>query len=299
MSRNGRGACELRVAVHTAESIGETVGSRTCSHVIRVKGTTGTAAGCYGEVLLAGLSALLLVGACNRMLETGRVRGVTGDGNVYVLLPHDCYAFRNGVSAVAVNLSAKTVGVGVAADFLNRVGVRIVLGLYMRETVDTADDLSGILAETVEDNAERLLTNLVCLLGDTDSTLSSSEGLVTCEECEAVRLLLEEHLAEVTMAETNLAGVGNGARDTESLKTLADCSSSVSSLAAVLLDCDGSAYGVSPASVLKADRLNLLNLIVNVQAGVLGDLLRLFDGGDAIAVQNGIDLVNSSFIRFK
>ncbi len=184
-------------------------------------------------------------------------------------------------------------------DLLNRVGVRIVLGLHMGETVDTGNDLGSVLAETVEDNAERLLANLVRLLGDTDRALSSRERLVTCKECEAVRLLLEEHLAEVTVSKTDLTGVGNGARDTESLKALTDRCSSVGSLAAVLLDRDRSAYGVSPASVLKADRLNLLNLIVNVQAGVLRDLLRLFDGGDAIAVQYGIDLVNSSFVRFK
>ena len=43
------------------------------------------AAGCYGEVFLAFLYAFLLICTCYRMLETGRVGGVTGDGNVYAL----------------------------------------------------------------------------------------------------------------------------------------------------------------------------------------------------------------------
>ena len=138
--------------------------------------------------------ALLLVGTCNRVLESGRVGGVTSDGNVNAFLPHDCYALGNVVCAVAVNLSAQTGGVCLAEYFLNLAGVVIHLGLNICKAVDSGDDLCSVLAKTVQDNAERLLTNLVCLLCDTDSALSSRKGLVTCQEAEALCLFLEQHL---------------------------------------------------------------------------------------------------------
>ena len=109
MSRNGGGSCELSVAVHTSHGICHTVGCRACSHIVRMKGTACAAAGSNGEVLLACLEALLLVGACDRMLEAGRVGGVSGDGNINVLMPHDGNAFLYIVGTVAVNLCARAV----------------------------------------------------------------------------------------------------------------------------------------------------------------------------------------------
>src|SRR5699024_3391266 len=126
-----------------------TVGSGTCSHVVGMQGTACAAAGCYGEVFLAGLKALLLVGTCYRMLETGGVGGVSGDGNVYVLFPHDGNAFRNAVGAVAVYLRAKAVRVGFAEYFLYLIGVGIVLGLDISKSVDSGDDLSRVLSKSV------------------------------------------------------------------------------------------------------------------------------------------------------
>ena len=49
------------------------------------------------------------------------------------------------------------------------------LCLYVCKAVDTCDNLSSVLAETVEDYAEGLLTYLVSLSSDLDSTFSSSE----------------------------------------------------------------------------------------------------------------------------
>ena len=76
---------------------------------------------------------------------------------------------------------------------------------------------------------------LVCLLCDTDRALSSSERFVSCEEAEAVGLFLKEHLTEVTMSKTYFSLVSNGTRDTESLKTFTDRSSSVCGTAAAFL----------------------------------------------------------------
>ena len=58
--------CELRIGVHTAKCICEAIRSRTCSHVIGMQGTACTAAGSYGEVLLALLYTFLLVGTCKK-----------------------------------------------------------------------------------------------------------------------------------------------------------------------------------------------------------------------------------------
>ena len=52
----------------------------------------------------------------------------------------------------------------------------------------------------------------------------------------------------------------------EAEKTLTDSSCSVSSLTAALLDCDCCTNGVSPASILKTDRLDTLDLSIYIQS---------------------------------
>ena len=86
------------------------------------------------------------------------------------------------------------------------------------------------------------------------------------------------------MAKANLSLISNRSGDTERLKSLADGGGSVRGPAAALLDRDSGAYGISPAGIFKADGLDLLYLVIYVQSGILGDLLRLFDVRDAIAV---------------
>ena len=267
-----------------------------------MKGTAGAAAGCNGEVLLAGFESFLLVGACNRVLETSRVGGVTCDGDINVLLPHDGNAFLYIVSAVAANLctrAGRILGVAGLGENLQLAGEVIKLSLNIGEAVDTGDDLGSILAEAVQDNTKRLRANLVCLISDTDCTLSCSEGLVASQECEALGVLFQEHLAEVAMAKTYLTAVSNGTGDAEGLKAFADCGSSLVSLAAVLLDSDGSAYGVCPLRVLEADRLNALYQMINVQTSSLCDGLAFLNGGNTILAQGGKNLGLSSLIRFK
>ena len=58
------------------------------------------AAAAIGE----GLQAFCIPGS---VADTRKVGRVTGDGNIYVLFPHDCNTFRNGVCTIAVNLCAK------------------------------------------------------------------------------------------------------------------------------------------------------------------------------------------------
>ena len=70
VGRHGGGTGKLSVGMHTAHGIGHAVGSGAGCHVVGMQGTARAAAGGHGEVLLALLDALLLVGAGNGMLET-------------------------------------------------------------------------------------------------------------------------------------------------------------------------------------------------------------------------------------
>ena len=143
------------------------------------------------------------------MLETCRVRRVTGDGNIHVLLPHDGNALTDIVSAVAANAAADTIGVLGLRDDLHLTGVVVELCLYVGEAVDTGDNLGSVLSETVKDDAERFLTNLVGHLGDLDSALGGGIGLVTGEEREALRGLAEKTGCEVAVSETYLTVISD------------------------------------------------------------------------------------------
>ena len=61
VSRNRGRAGKLCIRMHSAECIGHTVGSRTCSHIVRVQSSSCTAARSNGEVLLACICSFLLV----------------------------------------------------------------------------------------------------------------------------------------------------------------------------------------------------------------------------------------------
>ena len=119
---------------------------------------------------------------------------------------------------------------------------------------------------------------------------------MTCQECEALCILFEEHLAEVTVAETNLTLIGNRAGDAESLKAFTDSSSSVSSSCAALLYSDSAAYSVSPLSVFKTDRLDALYKLVDVKSLSLANISTLFDRADAVFLKNSEDLLLASLI---
>ena len=116
------------------------------------------------------------------------------------------------------------------------------------------------------------------------------------EECEALSVLLKEHLAEIAMAKTYFTAVSNRSGDAEALQALADCGSGLVRPAAVLLDGDCRADGVCPLCVLEADGLNILDKVIDIQTGCLGDGLAFLDGGNAILVQSGQNLGLSSFI---
>ena len=282
--------------MHTSHSIGHTVGSRTCCHVVRVKSTSCTTAGSNGEVFFTSFDTLFFVGTCNWMLETSRVGGVSGDGNVNVLFPHDSNAFANVVSAVAVNFRTRSIGVCFSEYFFQFSGVVVIFSLYISKAVDTSDDLSSVFSKTVQDNTQRFLTYFVCFFSDTDSTLSSCEGLMSSQECEALGVLFQKHFTKVTMAKTNFTLICYRTRDTEGLKSLTDCCSSFRSFAASFFDCDCCAYSVSPFCILEADWLNAFDHFVYIKASSFCNFCSFFDGVDSVLSKLSQNLFLSSFI---
>ena len=264
-----------------------------------MQGAARAAAGSDGEILLALLDALFLIGAGDRVLEAGRVGGVAGDGNIDTLVVHDGNALADVVSAVAADVGALALGVADLADDLQLAGVVVELGLHIGEAVDAGDDLRSVLAEAVQDNAQRGLAGLIRIADDADGAFRSRKGLVTCQECEALGLLAQQHCAEVAVAEADLAVVGNGAVDAEGLKAFADLAGSLCVGGHAGLQRDGGADGVCPAGVLKADGLNALDDLVGVEALRLADLTAFLNGADAILCEDTVDFVDSSFVTFK
>ena len=218
MGGYGAAACELGVGMHSAHRVCKAVACRACSHVVGMQSSSGTASGSNGEVLLAVFDAPFLVCSCNGMLESGGVGGVAGYGNINLLKSHDCNALVDIVGAVAANLALLTVGESFLIDDVELIGVFVVLGLNVSEAVNTRYDVCRILAETVEDNAKGLCSDLVSLLGNADSTFGCSKAFVTGKESEAFGFFTKELSTQIAVTETDFSLVGNGTGNTEGLK---------------------------------------------------------------------------------
>ena len=285
--------------MHTTHRIRHTIGSRTCCHVIRMERTARTATRSNGEVFLAFFDAFFLIAASYWMLETSRVRGVTSDGNIYIFQMHDSNAFLYGISTIAFYVSTYTIAV---FDFFNNiyfVSFEIIISYNISETIDTANDLSCVFTKTVQNNTQRVLTNFVSCLRDTDSTLSSSKGFMTSEECKALCILGKEHSTKVTMTKTYFTMVSNGTWYTESLQAFADSLSSVNSFRAALFDSDSCTKGISPSSIIKCDRLEIFNDFASFDAFFVTNLFCVLDGCNTILFADFVDFVNTALIAFE
>ena len=258
-----------------------------------------TAAGGHREVLLALLDALLLIGTGYGVLEPGGVGGVAGDGHIHALVVHDGHALANVITAVAADSSPLAIGIGHLPEGLQLAGVVVKLGLDIGEAVDTADDLGGVLAQTVQDHPQGLLPGLVGVADDTDGALGGGEGLVARQEGEALGLIPQQHSAQIAVAQTHLAVLSHRARDAEGLEADADGLGGLGSGLNILLQCDGRADTVGPAGVFKADGLDALHDLIGIKAGSLADLPALLHAGDSVLRQDGIDFLDSSLVAFK
>ena len=68
---------------------------------------------------------------------------------------HDGNALADVVGAVAVDGGTGTIGVGDGLDNLQLAREVVELGLHIGEAVDAGDDLGGVLAQAVEDDAHK------------------------------------------------------------------------------------------------------------------------------------------------
>ena len=262
----GGGTCELRVGVHPAHGVGHAVAGRARSHVVGVERSARAAARCNGEVLLAVFVAPLFIGARNGVLEARGVGGVAGDGYRYVFHLHDGDAFGNAVCAVALYLGPAAFGEGDGVGDLYRFGVGVELRPAIGETVDAGDDVGRILAKTVEYYAKGLYAHLVGVFGYLYGTLCGGEGFVPRKEAEAVGVFMQEHGAEIAVAEADLPVFGYRTGNAETLQADAYRGGSVGCLGAALLYCDGGAHGVCPNRVFKTDGLGAADYLVAVHA---------------------------------
>ena len=253
----------------------------------------------HTKVGLTGKYALFLVSSCDGVLEASGVGGVTGNGNVNTLFPHDGYAFAHVVGTVAVDLSAVTVAVGGACNLLELTGEVVELGLHVSESVDTADNLGGVFAESVEDNSQRLAAHFVGSAGYFDSAFGCGKRLVSGEESEALSLVAEQTSSEVAVSDTHFAVVGHRARNAESLESQSDSLGCVGCYFAAFLDCDGGTYDVGPLSVLEADLLSFLTGLVWVDSILVADGVGLFDIFNSHCVECGEHLLDAAVLRFK
>ncbi len=264
-----------------------------------MKGSARATAGCDGEVLFAMVNAPFLVGACDGVLETGRVGGVAGDGDVNVFKAHDCNAFGYVVCAVDADCRSFALGVCGFLDDCDFAGVVVHFGLDVGEAVDTRDDESGVFAETVQYDFQGLFADLVCGSCDTDCAFCRCEGFVTCEESETLGFFTEQHSSEIAVSETDLTLFCDGAGDAEGLETNTDRFGCVCRVFATLLDCDSATDGICPNSVFKSDRLDAFDDTFHVDAVVGANLFGVLDACDAVLSEDGVDFVYSSFIAFK
>ena len=218
--------------MHTTKSISKAVRSWTCSHVIWVKSTTSTTTRSYREVLLTFKKTFLLVCTSNWVLKTSWVCRVTSDRNINTFVPHDCNTFTNIVCTVT--FYAQTFWIVSVRDFFYNcqslvctLTVKVVkLSLNVSKTVDTRDDLSSVFTKTVQDNAKLVLTNVVSLSSDFDSTFSSSKRFVSCQECETLCFFRKKTSTKVSVTKTNFAVISYRTWQTECLKSLTNVSSS-------------------------------------------------------------------------
>ena len=143
------------------------------------------------------------------------------------------------------------------------------------------------------------LADLVGVARDADGALRRGEGLVAGQEGEALGLLVQQHGAQVAVAQADLALVRDGAGDAEGLQALADAGSGLGGGLYVLLERDGGAQLVGPLGVLKGDGLNALDDLVGVHALGVVVSLQLFEVLEAVLFENRLELGHATFITFK
>ena len=126
----------------------------------------------------------------------------------------------------------------------------VILGLHIGEAVDPADDHGGVLAQAVQDNPQGLFPDLVGVQRDLDGAFRGGKGFMAGQEREALGFLIQQHGAQVAVADTDLALVRDGAGDAEGLQRGADPLGGFRGVLRAFLDGDGGAQFIKACSAV-------------------------------------------------
>ena len=116
---------------------------------------------------------------------------------------------------------------------------------------------------------------------------------------EALGLLVQQHGAQIAVAQTHLTLVGDGTGDAESLQALADALGSLGGGLDILLQRDGRAQFISPLGVFESDGLDALHDLVGVNALGIVESLQLIKILEAILFKHRLELRHATFKTFK
>ena len=79
----------------------------------------------------------------------------------------------------------------------------------MSKTIDAGNDVSGVLSQSVEDDAQRFCSCLVRGFGETNGPFRSRKRFVPGTESETGGFFTQQHGSEIPVADADLAVVGN------------------------------------------------------------------------------------------
>ena len=236
--------------VHTTHVVGHAVGSRACGHVVRMQ-VRPVPPPEATESTSCPAPHSLLVGAGHGVLEpVGLVELPVMETSTpsWCMMATPSPGHRRHRSSE--RQPARPRGYLYSLGDLQLAGVVVELGLHIGKAVDPGDDLSGVLAQAVQDDPQGLATSLVGAAGDADGTLGSGGDSWPARKAKA--------------RSRPAAAWRPGCRDPDrpsdprppepsmqSLQARADGLGGLSGGLHALLQSDGGAHGVSPAGVLR------------------------------------------------
>ena len=130
--------------MHSSHRVGHAVGRGTCRHIVGVQSSARAAAGSHGEISFAVVDSPFFVGACNGVLESGGVGGISRDGNVHAFMLHNRNAFPYVVRAVATYFCLFAVGVSDGVYNLKLAREIVVFGLDVGKAVDAGNNHGSV-----------------------------------------------------------------------------------------------------------------------------------------------------------
>ena len=233
------------------------------------------------------------------MLEAGGVGGVAGDGALHALQLHNGHAFQHIVCAVALHSSALAFREGHFLYNLHFAGLKVKLGLHIGKAIDTADDIGSILAQAVQNHAQGFGAHLVGSAGNADSAFCGGKAFVACQEAEALGILVQQHCAQIAMAQAHLALLGHRAGNGKGLQALANGSGAVRSALEAALYRNSGTQRISPNGIVKADGLHAANDLVAVDALCKEHLIGGIQRFQPVCLQAGFNFGHTAIHRFK